>query len=115
MRYDICPVPKPRMTRADQWRKRPIVQRYWEFKRECQFARVRFSTVGSRIEFGLPMPESWSKSKRALMRGTPHQSKPDLDNLLKGLCDAVYPENDAMISSIYIEKVWAEKGYIEID
>jgi Holliday junction resolvase RusA-like endonuclease len=61
------------------------------------------------------MPDSWSKKKRVAMCGNPHQSRPDLDNLLKGLADAVYPEDDSMISSYgSIEKVWAEHGFIEI-
>jgi Holliday junction resolvase RusA-like endonuclease len=49
------------------------------------------------------------------MCGLPHQSKPDLDNLLKGLADAVYPEDDSMISSITVAKVWSDTGFIDVD
>ena len=34
--YHITPVPKPRMTQADRWRKRPCVVRYFAFCDECQ-------------------------------------------------------------------------------
>lgn len=114
MKYSITPIPKPRMTRADQWKKRACVTQYWTFKDQCRIAGVSFPPAGACVTFGLPMPESWSKRKRELMRGLPHQSKPDLDNLLKGLCDAIYPENDSMISSISVSKVWSDKGYIDI-
>lgn len=30
--YPLTPVPKPRMTKSDAWRKRPCVMRYWAFK-----------------------------------------------------------------------------------
>ena len=102
------------MTRSDRWKKRKAVIQYWAFKAECKAKGVRFPTAGASIKFGLPMPSSWSSRKRELMRGTPHQSKPDLDNLLKGLADAVYPENDSMICSIWIAKAWSDKGYIEV-
>lgn len=36
--YDITPIGKPRMTRADKWKKRPAVMRYRAF---CDEARLR--------------------------------------------------------------------------
>ena len=115
MRYPIVPIPKPRMTRADQWRKRKCVMQYWAFKDECRLKGLRFPSRGASITFGLPMPASWSAKKRDLLDGNPHQSKPDLDNLLKGLADAVY-EDDSVISSYgRLEKVWAREGFIEIE
>ena len=114
MRYNITPIAKPRMTQRDKWQKRKCVVKYRAFKDQCRILGIRFPTMGASITFGLPMPASWSRKKRAVMRGLPHQSKPDLDNLLKGLGDAVYPDNDSMISSITVSKVWSEKGYIEV-
>ena len=29
---NIQPVAKPRMTRSDRWKKRPVVLKYWQFK-----------------------------------------------------------------------------------
>ncbi len=115
MKYNITPIAKPRMTRADQWRKRKCVMQYWAFKDQCKAKHLSFPPRGARIAFGLPMPASWSAKKRDLLDGNPHQSKPDLDNLLKGLADAVY-EDDSVISSYAgIEKVWAREGFIEIE
>ena len=29
MYYPVEPVAKPRMTRSDRWKKRPVVEKYW--------------------------------------------------------------------------------------
>jgi len=83
--YLINPVPKPRMTRADKFRKRPVVCKYWAFKDEVRKAGVKFPPSGATIIFILEMPKSWSKKKKARMAGQPHTQTPDLDNLLKAL------------------------------
>jgi len=115
MRYDIDPQPKPRMVRSDKWKKRKCTQAYWAFKDECRIKHLTFAKRDACIKFGIKMPKSWPDKLKSIMCGLPHQSKPDLDNLLKGLADAVYPENDSMISSYgRIEKVWAYNGFIEI-
>lgn len=36
--FDICPLPKPRMTQRDRWAKRPAVLRYRAF---CDEVRLR--------------------------------------------------------------------------
>jgi len=58
-------------------------------------------------------PQSWSKKKRAAAIGTLHRSKPDRDNIDKGILDAMF-EEDAGIASGTIEKRWAENSRIEI-
>jgi len=40
MIYNINPVPKPRMTQSDKWKKRPPVLRYFAFKDECRIHDV---------------------------------------------------------------------------
>jgi len=84
----INPMPKPRMTRADRWRKRPCVLRYWEFADELE----RLTTLNNytikkplSVTFVIPMSRSWSAKKKALMVGTDHEFKPDLSNLIKAL------------------------------
>jgi len=59
------------------------------------------------------MPKSWSKKKKAEMLGQPHQQKPDIDNLLKALMDAVLPE-DSHIYDIRATKYWGNVGGIDI-
>lgn len=111
--YLITPCPKPRMTRADKWKKRPIVMRYRAFKDRVRELNVELPEANSHIIFNISMPKSWNPTKRLKMLLRPHQSRPDLDNYLKGLFDAVYKE-DSHIWDVRATKLWAEAGSIEI-
>ena len=113
MIYDITPVPKPRMTQRDRWQKRPAVVRYRNFCDQVREAGVAVDQQGAAIIFVIPMPKSWSKKKRVQMAGAPHQQKPDLDNLIKALLDAVHDE-DCAVWSLAAEKRWGSTGGIII-
>lgn len=110
--YSITPVPAPRQTRSDKWKERPCVMQYRAFRDEIRRLGV---CVGSwdYITFILPMPDSWNQKKRNDMRDRPHQQKPDIDNLLKALLDAIH-EDDSHIHSIGGRKLWGDKGMIII-
>lgn len=111
--YPIVPMGKPRMTRADKWKKRPEVMRYRAFCDEVRLRGVALPESDAHVTFVLPMPASWSKKKRQQYNGQPHQAKPDCDNMLKALMDALY-EDDAHIWHCRITKVWGEIGQIII-
>ena len=142
-RLDIPPCPKPRMTKADRWRKRPSVLKFFEFrdavkdyiyriekifdeeqvgtnlmikKGKTVFiagAKLEFDTF--EIEFHVPMPKSWSKKKKADMNKRPHQQRPDLDNYLKAWKDSVY-EEDAIVWRVKASKLWTDgTGHIIVN
>ena len=113
IRYGITPVPKPRMTRRDRWSKRPVVLRYFAFKDEVRLNKVKIQAENTHVIFHVPMPESWSKKKKNEMSGKSHKQRPDIDNYLKALLDAVF-DDDSHISDIRATKVWAENGFITI-
>ena len=113
--YKIKPVPKPRMTQSDKWKQRPCVIRYRQFCDEVRSAGVELPESGAVVSFILPMPKSWSKKKRAKFNGTAHQTKPDLDNLLKALSDAIHDEDCRIWHYGEIKKCWGETGYIIIE
>lgn len=115
MIYNITPVPKPRQTRSDKWKKRPCVMRYRTFADECRLKNVIFDNYCS-VVFYISMPKSWSNKKKVKMNGMPHQQKPDIDNLLKSLLDAVHSD-DSHISDIgSIKKRWTNtEGFIVIN
>ena len=73
------------------------------------------SPVGTSITFFVPVPPSWSKKKKKQYHGTFHQSKPDLDNLLKAFMDALMAE-DKQIAHLELSKRWVdfETGWIEV-
>ncbi|HED3064976.1 TPA: RusA family crossover junction endodeoxyribonuclease [Kluyvera ascorbata] len=111
--FNIVPLGKPRQTRADKWKKRPEVLRYRAFCDEVRLNKVTLPESGYHVIFVLPMPPSWSKKKRAMMAGKPHQQKPDKDNLEKALLDAIFGE-DSHIWDGRVTKIWGETGKIII-
>jgi Holliday junction resolvase RusA-like endonuclease len=114
--YNICPVPKPRMTRRDKWLKppRPAVKRYWNFCTQCKLERVILPCFGAHVVFILPISDSFSKKKKLYLNGKPHMQRPDLSNLLKALEDALYQE-DSGIYDVHVTKVWGMEGKIIIE
>lgn len=111
--YDIIPCPKPRMTRADRWKQRPEVMRYRAFCDEVRLKKVAFDN-NTHVFFILPMPWSWSKKKRSEMDGKPHQNRPDADNLIKALGDALYAD-DSGLWNYAVTKLWGAEGQIRIE
>lgn len=112
--YAVTPVPKPRMTQRDKWKKRPIVEKYYAFKDACRVAGITIPESGSHITFFIEMPRSWSQKKRIEMQGQAHKAKPDADNLLKAVQDAVMQE-DSSIWDIRITKRWDYVAGIHIE
>ena len=108
----ITPMGKPRMTQRDKWDKRACVTRYWELadrlRAVCEVAGVELTTF-LYCEFYLPMAKSWSKKKKAEKLGTPHDQKPDIDNMCKAVMDALCKEDKA-IHTCYARKYWNESG-----
>jgi len=105
------PMGKPRMTRRDVWKKRPVVLRYREYCDNIRAAAGKVPTsVYSVIVFAyLPMPESWSNKKREAMTGNLMQQKPDWDNIGKAVCDALF-EEDSVVSGGFTWKFWCKPG-----
>ena len=111
--YDITPATKPRMTQRDKWQQRPPVLRYRAFKDECRLKRVEVPECAYHAIFVMPMPDSWSKKKKAEHNGQPHQQRPDKDNLEKALLDAIH-EEDCRVWDGRVSKIWGYTGQIII-
>ena len=118
--FKVTPIAKPRMTKGDRANYRPVTQHYWAYANELKaLANIEgLATLpGSidRIVFYLPMPGSWSAKKKEKMNHQPHQQRPDLSNLLKGLEDILCTED----SHIYefrdgLVKLWGYEGSIHL-
>ena len=119
MILNVAPCSKPRMTQRDRWKKRQCVLDFFAFrdriKQEIKDKDALLIDEGPfnwdelEIIFLVPMPKSWSKKKKALMAGKPMQSRPDLDNYLKGLFDATH-EEDSTIWKVTASKLWTDKA-----
>jgi Holliday junction resolvase RusA-like endonuclease len=101
------------MTRRDRWAKRPCVLRYFKYKDLVRAHGIKVPVMGTQIIFYMPMPKSWTKTKKKRMQGTPHQQTPDVDNLIKAILDALYG-NDSVVWDIRGTKYWANEGQIDI-
>lgn len=108
------PVPKPRMTRRDQWAKRGCVVRYRDFcdrvRAAAKLQCLKGETAkldGLDMEFHMPMPASWSKKRKRAFDGQPHRQVPDVDNLAKGVSDALL-EDDSSIWIMRCTKHWCQ-------
>lgn len=112
--YNLEPCPAPRQVRSDTWNPSRAVLKYRAFKDEAREAGLTVPETSAWIKFYIAMPPSWSKKKRDEMLGQPHQQKPDIDNLVKAVLDAIY-ESDCHVWDIRASKFWGEKGQIIIE
>lgn len=108
------PIGKPRMTRRDKWKQRSCVVAYRAW---CDGLRAAAEVHGKttlttptivivQAYFGFPV--SWCKKKRLQQFQKPHTQKPDGDNILKAVLDALF-QNDEMVFSQSIEKTWQDE------
>lgn len=118
IKLDIEPVAKPRMVRGDKYKKRPCVEKYWDYKNElllCFPLEVELireiAMEPFKLEFYVSMPKSWSKKNKKAQNGKSCRGNPDVDNLLKGFLDAIF-DQDKEVWSVWSEKYWAYEGSI---
>ena len=112
---NVAPCSKPRMTRADKWKKRQCVTKFFAFRDAIKLSSIHNIALESfDIEFHIPMPKSWSKKKKELHNGTPHKQRPDLDNYIKAWCDSVF-EEDSVVWRFKASKLWTDGiGHIKL-
>ena len=126
MILNVAPFAKPRMSQRDRWAKRQVVIDYFAFRDTVKLEIKRLLALQNNddknksweeldISFFIPMPKSWSKKKRSEMAGTPHKQRPDLDNYIKGLLDALL-EEDCKVWRVSARKIWVDtEGCITIN
>ncbi len=60
------------------------------------------------------MPASWSKRKQAAMAGAWCMTKPDADNIVGAVMDALF-EDDAAVVEVACRKVWGPSPELRIE
>jgi Holliday junction resolvase RusA-like endonuclease len=121
-----CPVGAVRQVRSDKWKDRPRVLRYrlWRdlarlAEREARMKHMmalgkNARTIGAPDEvhlvawFDLPRERS-SRANLDRLPDGPHREKPDADNVLKSLMDALF-EEDKAVHIVSCSKRWAREG-----
>lgn len=112
------PVGAPRQTQSDRWRLRPCVVRYRAFRDRVRAAAgplpeaVAVASLDVLAVFA--PPASWSMKRRAAAMGQPHRAKPDGDNVLKAVADALW-EQDSGLADCRVRKVWGCPERVEVE
>ena len=118
--FIVRPMPAPRMNKSDIWRKRPVVLRYREFKDalKLQARLMKFpDPFPHRIEsitYLFPPPPGFSAKKKEALIGTPHQFKPDKDNLEKAFIDSLCDKDEVVYYTGPQAKYWDREAKIVI-
>ena len=114
---DITPMGAVRVNRRTIYKPGSPAARYAAYKEELRLkwmaqTKEVLPPRDLAITFHLPMPESWSAKKKIARAGTAHTSRPDVDNILKGVMDSLCRE-DKYIWDVHIIKLWSPtSGYI---
>lgn len=103
---------RPRVTRNGTFMPR-------DYEKKKKFLRWQFGSVPSglvhlSVTAVRKMPKSWSQAKRDRMRGLYAKPKPDADNILGGVMDALFDDDDRVVS-VFCEKVWGDKHELVIE
>ena len=113
--WPIVPVPAPRQSNADRWRRgsnvRPCVARYHAFRDECRLRGVWQPVPGDLVVFLMPIAVSRAHEG---LDGLPHEQTPDLANLVKALLDALYV-SDSSVWTLTAAKTWSTTPGIYIE
>lgn len=118
-RIEIEPMGAVRMTRKGKWVSE-AAQRYltykdkigWDIRTQMCELETTKKLVVVNVIFYMPIPNSWTKKQKTEAPGEYHTSKPDIDNLVKGLFDAVNGilwADDKQVVRVNATKVYGEK------
>ena len=105
---------RPRVTKYGAYTPKPTRDRE-AYIRDCWKAagakRISYPDHGVELEViaSFPVRKSWSKATKQYLAGTLHTKRPDLDNVVKLVLDALnggpFPD-DGCVAMIRAEKVW---------
>ena len=129
MRFDIKGIEPMGAVRTTQKQKfvDPSAKKYMQYKKDIYNSILEKlngvydpldAAVAVMVKFKMPIPASWPKAKREeAANGMMHTKKPDLDNLVKGLFDAVNGlcwVDDNRVSSVIASKEYSDEPGIDI-
>jgi len=113
IRIEIDPVPAPRMSRSDVWKRRKCVLKYRAYRDHIRMIcnLKKFEISDCELEFHFEIP-NYLKNK--ILPGELKRTRPDIDNLVKAIFDALL-EEDGHIARFNAVKKWSgNKGFIII-
>ena len=116
------PVPKPRMTQRDKWKKRPCVVRYREYadlvRSTAKEKGIDIPPAEHVIEYVVRAyfepASSWPKYKRLEALGCRMRQKPDGSNILKTIEDVLW-KDDEKLGDGRVERWWDDNERMELE
>lgn len=113
---NVAPMGYRRMTKASIWKHRDYHEYTKHIKDQADEQGFEAKDCLG-MDFWIPMPKSWSKKRRKAHDYRPHKQRPDLDNLVKAMLDALFYKKeggDSKVWTLKAAKYWSEEGRIEI-
>jgi len=92
-------------------------ERIAQVQKEVNASQVPDGPVLVYLTIGYPMPKGWSKAKKDLARGKFCPRKPDIDNVLGALMDAVFPNRqggDSRVCGDTTRRYWSDEPQLEM-
>lgn len=113
IRIDINPIAAPRQSRSDAWNRRKCVMKYRAF---CDILRLECKQKGfvisdCEIQFFCEVPK-YLKNK--ILPGELKRTRPDIDNLIKSVFDALLDEDGCIARVTASKRYTTGAGYIII-
>lgn len=116
----IEPMGAVRLSSSDRWSKRPVAQRYFDWKNRFKLILSQsdlLKEMVSQIEKSgtitiiarHSVPESWPEKKKNAHYGIPMKSKPDWDNVSKAVCDVLFKQ-DSFLYRANVMQYYVLKG-----
>ena len=108
---DPIPLARARYTRGRMYNPQSVLQQRCKFDLIKQHNKQPLLEGALHLEicFFMPMPKSWSQTRKELLVGTLHKSKPDWSNMLKFVEDCgsgILYKDDCLIASVTGKKIY---------
>lgn len=84
----------------------------WEVKMAMNGLYSHSEAIKVVMEFHMPIPKSWARTKQKNAISKPHHVKPDIDNLLKFVNDSlnnILWSDDAIIYEVHVRKLYSQE------
>jgi Holliday junction resolvase RusA-like endonuclease len=104
------PVGSPRMTQRDKWAQRPCVLAYRAFA-DALRAEAPNLPPASRV-LSLKVTAAFATDDASLW-GTPYRKKPDADNILKSVMDALW-KDDHKLGDVSADRKWEREDSVRV-
>jgi Holliday junction resolvase RusA-like endonuclease len=103
---------RPRVTENGTYMPKAYQQQVKQLR--AAFGSVPAGLVHVSVTAVRQVPASWSKKKQAAAIGRYAKPKPDADNILGAVMDALFEDDDRVIS-VFCEKVWGAEHALVIE